>query len=171
MTITEYEHELSHVVTSSGDPYVQDSSGLWYLRGYEQLTPEAKSEICNGIGAATGITKYFPNTIYLLDCREAGNRHDYSYYRGGDANDRRYADMFFLLNLCTLINQGSWFLRIPRHSRARKYWLALRLGGWAHFTYQRSYADNDSQLDRPSALGADLDYERTKELATAIHQG
>lgn len=165
--IFQQAHELSNVVTSFGEPYVQDRDGLWYLRSYAQLTPEEKSKICNGIGAASGITKYFPNTIYLLDCREAGNRHDYSYYCGGDANDRRYADMFFLYNLCVLIDNGNWLLRIPRHSRARKYWLALRLGGWAHFNYRKSYADDDAQLDRPSVFGADLDYERTKGLAKA----
>ena len=44
--------------------------------------------------------------------------------------------------------------------------LALRLGGWAHFNYRKSYADGDAQLDRPSVFGADLDYERTKGLAT-----
>ena len=61
--IFQQAHELSNVVTSFGEPYVQDRDGLWYLRSYAQLTPEEKSKICNGIGAASGITKYFPNTI------------------------------------------------------------------------------------------------------------
>ena len=109
--------------------------GMLFRPGYFALTAQEKAEICNGIGAATGLTKHFPNTIYGLDCRESGNGHDYDYWRGGTEEDRELADRVFLHNLYVQIEKGAWLLRLLRKSRARKYYVAVSLGGRPHFSY------------------------------------
>ena len=63
--------------------YIETEKGLWVQPGFLALTEEEKSKICNGIGAASGLSKHIPSTIWGLDCHEAGDAHDYDYYKGG----------------------------------------------------------------------------------------
>lgn len=120
-------------VTSCGKAYRLDDEGLWYLEGYYELTDEQRKSICNGIGAASGVSKKFPNTVWGLNCKTAGDRHDYSYYVGGTANDRYLADKYFYLNLSILVHRGCWLLLPFRMDRIRKYYIALRVFGGFHF--------------------------------------
>lgn len=115
--------------------YIQTKDGLWLRPGFLNLTESAKAEICNGIGAASGLSKHIPSTIWGLDCHEAGNIHDYDYYIGGTAADRRIADQVFLHNLYVIIKRGWKILAWFRNNRARAYYVALRLGGWLHYRY------------------------------------
>lgn len=115
--------------------YIQTSDGLWLREAFLHLTPEAKAEICNGIGAASGLTKNLPSTIWGLDCHEAGDIHDYDYHVGGTAADRRTADLVFLHNLYVIIKRGWRILAWIRNIRARTYYVTLRLGGWMHFKF------------------------------------
>lgn len=110
-------------------------TGMLFRPEYFALTAEEKAQICNGIGADSGITKHFPDTIYGLDCRECGNCHDFDYWRGGNEEDRATADRVFLHNLYVTIDKGSWWLRYLRKSRARTYYVALTLAGRSHFNY------------------------------------
>ena len=115
--------------------YIQTEDGLWLRGAFLHLTEEAKAEICNGIGAASGLSKHIPSTIWGLDCKIAGDIHDYDYAIGGTAADRRIADQVFLHNLYVLIDKGCWILKWVRKNRARAYFVALRLGGWLHYKY------------------------------------
>lgn len=116
--------------------YIQTEDGLWLRPAFLKLTPEEKKRICNGIGAASGISKHIPDTIWGLNCKKAGDIHDYDYYVGGTVTDRRIADMVFLHNLYKIIKGGCWLFRIPRRMRARTYYATLRLCGFAHFNFR-----------------------------------
>jgi hypothetical protein len=110
-------------------------AGMICLESYLVLSPEQKKRICNGIGAATGLSSLMPSTIWGLDCSETGNIHDHGYAIGGTANDREVADKVFLHNLRVQISKGSKMLRWLRNKRAVKYYLGLRIGGSMHFHF------------------------------------
>ena len=157
---------VEQITTSSGKRYLKDETGLWYLEGYKELTEDEKKKICNGIGAASGLSKHFPSTLWFLDCSETGNRHDYSYHVGGTLQDRRLADKFFLINLYTQIAKGSKLMAWIRRSRARKYWMALALFGGAHFNYTNqslvfSYSETEAS-DMAQAASDYVDAENEK---------
>lgn len=120
------------------DGYVRieggEYNGLLCKTGFTLLSDKERKEICNGIGAATGLTSHFPDTIWGLDCKAAGDIHDYDYHVGGKSEDRYMADVVFWRNLYWLIeNRGAYLLRCLRKRRADKYYIALRVGGDAHF--------------------------------------
>lgn len=112
-----------------------EMEGMLFKPSFFTLESEDRDRICNGIGAATGLTKHFPNTIWGLDIKIAGDCHDYDYYVGGSKHDKEIADKVFLHNMRVLIRKGCWLLRIPRNSRANKYYLAVAVGGSKHFSY------------------------------------
>lgn len=116
--------------------YIQDERGLWLRPEFLKLSEFAKSRICNGIGAASGLSKHLPSTIWGLDCSVVGDIHDYDYYVGGTVTDRRIADLVFLHNLYVCINGGCRLLKPVRRWRARVYYAGLRLGGYRHFNFK-----------------------------------
>ena len=119
--------------------------GLLVRPSFLLLSADERKGICNGIGAASGLSKHFPNTIWGLDCKAAGDVHDYDYHIGGGAGDKLIADQVFLHNCRTIIRKrGYWFLRWPRDDRARAYYIALRLCGSSHFNYTNGENDSDS---------------------------
>lgn len=104
--------------------------------GYYDLTPEHKSQICNGAGAANDWrSAVIPNTIYGLDCSHVFDIHDYAYHVGITAEDKCIADISMLVNLIKYINdQGGW-LNVLRRYRAVTYYQAVHeLGEDAFFT-------------------------------------
>jgi len=109
--------------------------GMICREGYLHLTDDEKKKICNGIGAADGISSKIPSTIWLLDCSETGNVHDYDYHVGGTAVDRDIADKVFLHNLRVQIGKGTWWLKWLRNDRAKAYYVTLRVAGQSHFNY------------------------------------
>lgn len=157
---------VEQITTSSGKRYLKDETGLWYLEGYKELPEDEKAKICNGIGAADGLSKHFPSTIWFLDCSETGNRHDYSYHVGGTLQDRRLADKFFLINLYTQISKGTKLLKWIRRARARKYWMALAVFGGNHFNYTNAsldytYSESEAE-DMAQAAEEHVDAEEKK---------
>ena len=109
--------------------------GMICRREYLDLSEAEKKAICNGIGAAEGLSKLMPSTIWGLDCTESGNIHDQCYFIGGTADDRETADKVFLHNLRVQIKKGTWLLRVFRNNRANAYYVGLRIGGGAHFNF------------------------------------
>lgn len=95
--------------------------------GYDTLTPEQKSKICNGAGAAGDWRNAFiPNTIWGLDCTEVFNIHDYAYFRGVTLDDKHRADYAMLQNLLILINDSKFgLIRWLRRLRAIDYYSAV----------------------------------------------
>ena len=106
---------------------------LYAPDGFADLLPLERSSICNGIGASSGLSRLVPDTIWWIDFRIAGDIHDYSYWLGGIDEDRRIADDVFYHNLLVIIEAHGGILAPLRRWRACKYYLALRVGGWAHF--------------------------------------
>ncbi len=96
---------------------------LEYPQGFLNLSPELKSEVCNGAGAKDGIK--VPNTMWGLDCIEAFNPHDFEYWMGETEEDKRIADRRMIVNLIIIIvNYGGW-LMAPRLYRAMTYFIAV----------------------------------------------
>lgn len=102
---------------------------LYAPYAYTQLTPQEKSEICNGCGAKGGIP--VPRTFYGLDISEACNIHDYRYFMGETWDEKRFADDEFLKNLNSIIDSTNSFkfLTALRKMRAYEYVTAVRLWG------------------------------------------
>lgn len=153
---------MSDEVFSTPSGYTRFSFGLMARPDYLELSPEKHKEVCNGIGAAKGLSKYIPETIYLLNVSEAGNIHDFDYHIGGTEADRVIADRVFYTNLITIIDhaadtaleglfKGGWSrwwalikarpverLRSARKARARKYYVALCEFGSKHFNHKEA---------------------------------
>lgn len=89
---------------------------------------------CNGCGAANGLSRFFvPNTLYGLSVKEACDIHDYCYAVGTTGASKEAADEMFLVNMLTLIQEGSCWLRWLRERRAFKYYYAVKLFGYSAF--------------------------------------
>ena len=104
--------------------------------GFNSLSSEERESICNGIGAASGLSRLVPDTIWGLYVGIVGAIHDYSYWLGGTDKDRETADAVFYGNILAIIEAHGGILAPLRRWRARKYYLALRVGGWAHFNFK-----------------------------------
>lgn len=96
---------------------------LEYPKGFLNLSPEIKKEVCNGAGARDGIK--VPNTMYGLDLKEVFDIHDFDYWIGGNEQDKRTADMRMLSNLMKMINNKGGCLRKLRRYRATSYYSAV----------------------------------------------
>jgi len=100
---------------------------------YWVLTDERKRGICNGCGPKGILGWFIPNTMWLLNVRDACDIHDFMYEVGKTQADKEEADRVFLNNLNRLINAGSWCLRIPRRRRALTYYHFVHHHGGSHF--------------------------------------
>lgn len=116
-------------------PWFKDDETLFLYApdGFNSLSSEERESICNGIGASSGLSRLVPDTIWGIYVGIVGDIHDYSYWLGGSPEDRETADAVFYHNLLAIIEAHGGILAPLRRWRARKYYLALRVGGWAHF--------------------------------------
>ena len=130
----EMERPLGYCYT----PWLKDDEDLFLYApdGFNSLSSEERESICNGIGAASGLSRLVPDTIWGLYVGIVGDIHDYSYWLGGSPEDRETADAVFYHNLLVLIEAHGGILAPLRRWRARKYYLALRVGGKAHFNFK-----------------------------------
>lgn len=119
-------------------PWFKDDETLFLYApdGFNSLSSEERESICNGIGAASGLSRLMPDTIWGINVGIVGDIHDYSYWLGGTDKDRETADAVFYHNLLVLIEAHGGLLAPLRRWRARKYYLALRVGGKAHFNFK-----------------------------------
>lgn len=113
------------------------NEGLICRKEYLDLTKEEKERICNGIGASTGLSKHFPNTVWGLNIKECGDIHDYDYYVGGSKEDKIIADKVLLRNCRYMIKNACILLRYPRYMRVNKYYIAVSIGGDSHFNFTK----------------------------------
>jgi len=90
----------------------------------------------------------FPRRIYGIDCNYAFYIHDKHYIRGGTKHDRLRADKAMYFRMMYYIKEAfpikkKWGItyRSPVYylawRRARKYYRAVRVGGWAFFSYAK----------------------------------
>jgi hypothetical protein len=107
---------------------------LYAPEGFNELTKEEKSKICNGCGAKGGLP--VPNTFWGLDISMACNIHDYMYSKGKTLKDKDTADRVFKNNCFRIINYESCcnLLKKLRLIRANTYYLVVKnWGGDAFF--------------------------------------
>ena len=136
------DHELAETIRDMRDEsleipgYVRNRRGLWCLPYYLTLTTDILPEIANGVGASRGLSRLAPDTIWLLNVRESADIHDVSYYCGGDAQDKYWADIAFYHNLRHQIYAGCRLLRWVRMIRARSYFWAVRTCGDRYFAWR-----------------------------------
>ena len=103
-------------------------------RYYELKEQGALGSICNGMGAAnSALSRFIPNTMYGLDVEEGGNIHDFRYNEGQTEQHKIAADLEFLCNMVTQINEKGGFLGPMRRRRAMKYYEAVHYKGGAAF--------------------------------------
>lgn len=92
----------------------------------------------NGCGSDTARFDFVPDSIFGLSIFEACRRHDFAYSRGGNRDDKKYADREFLGNMLTIINNYKrwyyphWFAR----HRAMTYYDAVVRAGDSAFNYK-----------------------------------
>jgi len=110
---------------------------LEYPSGFLDMSPELKSEVCNGAGAKDGIK--VPNTMWGLNLKDVFDIHDYEYYMGEDDKDKRDADRHMLSNSIILINNKGGWLAPLRRRRALKYYEAV-----AYFGNKAFYAGKEN---------------------------
>lgn len=113
--------------------------GLLSTYAYKQLSPQEKSKICNGAGAARQtISIFIPNTLWGLDCEECFNIHDYDYWDGVTESEREHRDNRLEKNLHIRINKAAYLLRFVRKRRAAKYlYFVRKYGGEAFHQWHR----------------------------------
>jgi hypothetical protein len=120
---------------------------LFAHKGYDDLLPEQKSTICNGMGSANSIlSSFIPNTMYGLDVEECGNIHDYGYHSGKTIEDKKTADRVFLNNMLRVINHEGGFLAPFRRRRALKYYEAVVYFGGPAFWTDKSEKFRDDTI-------------------------
>lgn len=105
---------------------------------YQNLTPEMKTEICNGCGSKGGIS--FPNTFYGLDMSEPCKIHDCDYYEGQTWEEKVIADDNFEFNLNQIIDTVEWLDVFDdlRKIRAKEYVFAVRQWGDKAFVAEKN---------------------------------
>lgn len=92
-----------------------------------QLSPEEQIALSNGCGPRA-IEPIVPDKLWGLSIEPACRIHDYMYRADVDC-DKWTADYTFLHNLIELIEEGSWWLRIPRLHVALSYFKLVRKFG------------------------------------------
>lgn len=101
-------------------------NGLLAPEGFWLLTPEAKSEICNGCGAKGASYNFLiPGQLLGLTITECCNIHDYGYAMGLSEADKREADLLLLTNCLRLIEDGFAALRPARRLEALAFYAAV----------------------------------------------
>lgn len=101
-------------------------------------TWEATKKDCNGCGSGWN-TKIVPDYIYRLNIRIVCCIHDRRYEIGGTEQDRKDADLEFLVNLLRVINnhRGIFYMHFLARKRALKYYEAVVRAGESAFNFKK----------------------------------
>jgi len=90
------------------------------------LSPDGRKLLSNGCGPS-GIEPIIPDKLLGLSIEDACRIHDWQYSHGDCS--KWEADYTFLHNMFVLIEQGSWWLRMPRLYLALIYFKLVRKYG------------------------------------------
>jgi hypothetical protein len=108
---------------------------------YEDLTPAEKAWMCNGCGPKLGV---MPDLVPEFIFHEACQVHDFDYWFGKSARDRKQADQRFLDNMLDLADgQRSWWSRKWYSFLAWRYYAGVRSFGAKAFSFRDHYATHD----------------------------
>lgn len=102
--------------------------GLLAPAEYWELTPDQKSEICNGCGAKAARIDFVPEVVFGAVFTPACDIHDFCYWLG---EDKRESDRIFLFNLiaCCGIDCDNDLLYAGRVQAAIAYFKAVAVLG------------------------------------------
>ena len=95
------------------------------------------SKDCNGCGSGWN-EKLVPDTIFFLSIRRACCIHDDRYSRGGVEANKELADIEFLENMLTIIDNYKrwWYPHFLARHRAMSYYDAVVRAGSSSFNYK-----------------------------------
>ena len=118
-----------------------NNTNLITTNEYDNLTPEEKAEICNGMGSEVTwwnrlLKKIIPDHFFGLDMTEAADIHDFMYWKGGNLFDKITADLVFLYNMLSMIHAAGPKNRTKRYFMATRYFLAVFWGGKSSFNFK-----------------------------------
>ncbi|WP_320055636.1 hypothetical protein [Desulfuromonas thiophila] len=119
-----------------------NNAGLLTTQDYEELPPQIKSKLCNGMGSQQTwwnrlLFWLIPDHFFGLDMAEAGNIHDFMYWQGGSLWGKIVADLVFLYNMLRLIHNAGPKHRLKRYFMATRYYLAVFWGGRGSFNFRQ----------------------------------
>jgi hypothetical protein len=108
---------------------------LFTPQSYKSAPETERALVSNGCGAKGGISSWLvPNTLWGLSVKRACNIHDWMYSEGLTIADKEEADRVFLNNMLRIIEvESCWLLKLPRRSRAKKYYKAVKYFGGPAF--------------------------------------
>jgi hypothetical protein len=95
---------------------------------YEDLSDAEHAAICNGCGAKGG-----PVQPPEWHSEDTCNRHDFAYWRGGDAQARRAADRELLNGMKRDAATRPWWQQPWYRAQAWIYFVSVRVWGRPHF--------------------------------------
>lgn len=98
---------------------------------YRDLTNKQKSELTNGCGVkGMGFTP--PQFFFKASC----NQHDFYYWRGGKASDRKYADKAFYSAMKDDARASKDIFTLAWYMvAATAYYCVVRIGGKKYFKF------------------------------------
>ena len=97
---------------------------------YSDLTPEEKAFLGNGCGGK-GHPIDPPEFFFHASC----NQHDFYYWRGGTAKDRKNADSEFYKFMRKDAREQKWY-KVPfAYTMATIYFMFVRMKGKKYFNY------------------------------------
>lgn len=111
---------------------------------WEDLQNWQRIALTNGCGG-----KGFPIPVPKFRFTASCDRHDFGYWRGGTASDRKAVDRGFLRAMLVDANRGTWWRKVWYRAWARTYYTAVRCFGGRFFHYREApatRADLDSLL-------------------------
>ena len=119
---------------------IDDITTALHLARIDQLiAPESFKEasvhelvlVCNGCGAANAKFDFVPDRIYGTYIGWACIIHDWQYFKGLTAKDKRIADKAFRKNLIKIIKrEEKWYKpKLLMRSRALGYYLGVKMFG------------------------------------------
>ena len=112
------------------------------LSYWQGLKDGKTKKICNGCGAKKGI-KFSP-LFFGLNMTMCCDIHDWMYHEGKSNNDKEIADRVFLNNMLRVIEAkpSNSFIKSLRKSRAKSYYIAVKLFGGNAFWDGKNLIEN-----------------------------
>jgi len=116
---------------------------------YADLTSVEKAWMCNGCGPKLGISvDLVPEFIF----HEACQRHDFDYWSGFRASDRKLADQRFLRHMLdAAARETSWWSQRWHTFLAYRYFAGVRAFGTKAFSFRASYATREDLVREMAA--------------------
>ena len=124
---------------------------LYAPPSYWRCSSDELNAVTGGCGPGGKGDYLVPDTMYGLSVFRACQIHDYMYYVGKTAADKKEADRVFLNNMVRIINaETKWkWLRSLRKRRAYAYYKAVDLFGGGSFWDGKNRPETFDYVEEP----------------------